>query len=307
MPMKLNPQNFLYSDASIQKAIEKIEADISLKHPIKALAQHAGLAEHHFQRRFVAATGETVAGYLRVRRLEKAALALLKNKEPTLAIALQFGYQTHSAFSKAFKIQFGVTPKQFRESSGEIDSKGEHPRPYLIPSNNMDVNANFDLVNLGERWLCWRGFKGLKSGRYFPDLTSLNTALVELKCELGKVMPQGDQLDSVQIVSAFTEGPKSFDDPNALAYAGVIMDAPISLKWSEDWMQLSPQRYAVFPHFGPLLNLPLTWNKVARVALKTNQYQLAREIMYEAYLTSKANDHPSKLTAQIYLPITKAQ
>lgn len=307
MASKHSPQNYLYSDMSVQRACEKIEADLSVKHAVRALAKHAGLAEHHFQRRFAAATGETVAGYLKARRLEKAAIALLHTTDGILDISMQFGFETHSAFSRAFKIQFGMTPAQFRKSDGRAPKQGEHPRPYLIPHAANTELDRFDLIQGEETWLCWRKFTGVENGRFFIDLTELGRALAQLREECIEKDVQTFLCDGPQIASAFFQGPNSFEDENAVAHSGALFDEQISLDWPDGWTKIPARTYAVFPHFGPLLTLPLTWNKAARVALKPFGLKLDQSIMFETYLTSKPNEAPSKLSALIYLPVSKAE
>jgi len=307
LTFKQNPQNYLYSDLAIQRACEKVEADLSVKHSIGVLARHAGLAEHHFQRRFAVATGETVGGYLRARRLEKAALALLASRQSILDIALQIGFETHSSFSRAFKHQFGLSPSQFRKTGGRCDIKGEAPRPYLIPTPANAVFDGFDLVEAPAAWLCWRKFTGMKAGRYFTDLGELRHALEELGREWLQFCKRDGRDQPLQIASAFEQGPSSFEDKNAEAFVGGLFDERVPLDWPEGWTRLPARTYAVFPHFGPLLALPLTWNKAARVALKHHGLTLDDDWMFETYLTSNLHEAPFHLSALIYLPVSKAE
>lgn len=297
----------MFSDICVQRACELIEFDLTVKQPVDVLAKHAGLAEHHFQRRFAAATGETVAGYLKTRRLEQAALSLLASSDGVLDIALQFGFETHSAFSRAFKKHFGISPAEFRKTDGKVSVKGEQPRPYLLPQPAQTLLDGFDLVEGPEQWLGWRKFAGTQGGRYFADLTKLGTALGDLRSECRQKDIGLQTNASLQMASAFLQGPKSFEDKNAIAYVGALFDQKLPLKWPEGWTQIPGRTYAVFPHFGPLLALPLTWNKAARVALKQSGMGLAEGLMFETYLTANPNDEPTKLSALIYLPVFKAE
>ena len=53
---------------------------------------------------------------MRGRRLTEAARALAKGAPNILHVALDSGYSSHEAFSRAFKAQFGVTPEEARQS-----------------------------------------------------------------------------------------------------------------------------------------------------------------------------------------------
>ena len=78
------------------------------------LASIACLSPYHFHRLFKAYTGEGVHAYIKRLRLEYAALCLLKTDEPASSIALSSGYSNISAFSKAFRQYYGVSPQDFR-------------------------------------------------------------------------------------------------------------------------------------------------------------------------------------------------
>lgn len=79
------------------------------------LAIMAGYSLPHFHRIFTAETGENIAAYIRRVRLERAARKLMFGATDLTQVAMAAGYQTHAAFSKAFKQRYGYTPSQFRK------------------------------------------------------------------------------------------------------------------------------------------------------------------------------------------------
>ena len=52
--------------------------------------------------------------YMRGRRLSEAARVLANGGADILTVALDFGYGSHEAFTRAFRDQFGVTPESVR-------------------------------------------------------------------------------------------------------------------------------------------------------------------------------------------------
>ena len=80
----------------------------------EVLAAIAGISVPHLQRVFTAHTGESIAGYVRRVRLERAGRKLRMGAVDITEVALAAGYDSHAAFSKAFKQQFGLTPSEFR-------------------------------------------------------------------------------------------------------------------------------------------------------------------------------------------------
>jgi len=79
------------------------------------LASIAGFSIPHFHRIFAAHTGESIACYVRRVRLIRAGQKLRMGAVDITEVALAAGYQTHTAFSKAFKQQFGLSPREFRQ------------------------------------------------------------------------------------------------------------------------------------------------------------------------------------------------
>ena len=83
----------------------------------EVLAAVAGFSIPHFHRIFTAYLGENIAGYVRRMRLERAGRKLRMGAVDISEVALAAGYDTHAAFGKAFKQQFGFSPSEFRQLS----------------------------------------------------------------------------------------------------------------------------------------------------------------------------------------------
>jgi AraC family transcriptional regulator len=81
----------------------------------ETLAEIAGFSVPHFHRVFTAHVGESAISYVRRLRLERAARKLRMGAVDITEVALAAGYDTHAAFSKAFKQQFGLSPSEFRQ------------------------------------------------------------------------------------------------------------------------------------------------------------------------------------------------
>jgi len=78
------------------------------------LAALAGLSRHHFHRVFRGMTGESVMGFVRRLRLERAAQQLKYSTQSVTDLAFASGYGSHEAFTRAFRSRFGVPPAEFR-------------------------------------------------------------------------------------------------------------------------------------------------------------------------------------------------
>ncbi len=94
----------------------------SLDEPVRAneLAWRVHLSRSQLDRVVVAAGGEAPAALHRRILLERAALTLLDRRLNVLDVAVEAGYGSHEAFSRAFRRAYGSTPSAWRSSPGVI-------------------------------------------------------------------------------------------------------------------------------------------------------------------------------------------
>ncbi|MEO0565873.1 MAG: AraC family transcriptional regulator [Chloroflexota bacterium] len=83
----------------------------------EVLADVAGYSVPHFHRVFTAHTGESVTRFVRRKRLIRAGQKLRIGAVDITQVALAAGYESHAAFSKAFKRETGLSPRAFRKSA----------------------------------------------------------------------------------------------------------------------------------------------------------------------------------------------
>jgi AraC family transcriptional regulator len=81
----------------------------------EVLAAVAGFSIPHFHRIFTGQMGEHISNYVRRVRLERAGQKLRMGAVDITEVALAAGYDTHAAFSRAFKQRYGFTPSEFRQ------------------------------------------------------------------------------------------------------------------------------------------------------------------------------------------------
>jgi AraC family transcriptional regulator len=103
-----------YEDV-IEDVMRYIRAHISEPLDRETLAAVAGFSIPHFHRVFRAQVGESAASYVRRLRLDRAGRKLRMGAVDITEVALAAGYDSHAAFSKAFKQQFEVSPREFRQ------------------------------------------------------------------------------------------------------------------------------------------------------------------------------------------------
>lgn len=96
-------------------AVEYMENHMEDPFDAVQIAKIACSSTFHFQRMFHMLTGNTVAEYVRKRKLTLAAQELAATKVKVLDIALKYGYDTPESFSKAFRRVHGISPSAARD------------------------------------------------------------------------------------------------------------------------------------------------------------------------------------------------
>ena len=99
----------------VGKALWFIEAHFASEIQLDDVATVAGVSRYHLTRAFGDTMGYSVMRYVRGRRLTEAARALARGGPDILAAALEAGYGSHEAFTRAFHEQFGFTPEAIRD------------------------------------------------------------------------------------------------------------------------------------------------------------------------------------------------
>jgi AraC-like DNA-binding protein len=101
----------------VTAVVREIERSSAREMPLSRLAELAGLSPFHFLRTFQRITGLTPHQYLRRVRLREAALRLSDGPARVIDVAFASGFNDLSAFNRAFRAEFGVTPRGFRAGS----------------------------------------------------------------------------------------------------------------------------------------------------------------------------------------------
>ena len=105
----------------VEKAIWFIEGHFAEDITLDDIAASAGLSRFYMSRVFAVFTGRPVSAYMRGRRLTEAAKDLCNGAPDILCVALTAGYNSHEAFTRAFRDQFGLTPEQVR-AQGHVEN-----------------------------------------------------------------------------------------------------------------------------------------------------------------------------------------
>lgn len=110
----------------IQGMVDEIDRSI-LAHEeetltLQRLSRDMGYSAYHATRKFREIAGMPLRDYLRRRRLAFALKEVRDSHRTLLDIAVDYGFSSHEAFTRAFKALYGVTPGAYRRD----------PRPVVL-------------------------------------------------------------------------------------------------------------------------------------------------------------------------------
>jgi len=135
------------------RALFAIERNLRTELSLAGLAGVCKVSRYHLAHAFGETTGMPVMGYVRGRRLSEAARRLADGADNILDLALDYGYASHEAFSRAFRAQFGKTPEAVRRE-GSVEklpllnpvSVGEGARKKVAPHRTEEQG---ELIYIG--------------------------------------------------------------------------------------------------------------------------------------------------------------
>lgn len=131
----------------LERVLIHIERRLFEPLSVGTLADVAGLSQFHFSRLFTARIGESVMAYVRRRRMLRAAARLGRNPgvdddiaAPTLIdLALDCGFESQEAFTRAFAQVFGVTPGRYKRDPVRYQASAMEKAMNQTPSAKPNV------------------------------------------------------------------------------------------------------------------------------------------------------------------------
>jgi len=245
------------------------------------LARAAHFSLHHFHRIFRAQLGETVMEHVRRLRLERAARRLRATDARLLDLALEAGYESHEAFTRAFISRFGVPPSEFREqpSSRVLVWRRAPPR-----APGVDVQVR-DCPALRVAFMRHRGSYA-DVGPFWQRMMEWATrhGLLGLEPVLYGVCPDDPELTAESLLR--------FDACVAVSETFVTDDAV-------GVMDIPAGTYAVGLHRGSYARLGETYLDVIGRWFPTSGYALAPDAVVEHYLNDPARTPEEELLTEV--------
>ena len=124
----------------ILDGLKFIEKNINEPITVEDIAKNAGYSLYYFSRMFKRQMGISIMEYVKERKLIKASEEIANGKK-IIDAALDYGYQSHSSFTKAFKSKFGFSPTLLRAFRFQINCLGGNCNMSHAFMKSTDVHA----------------------------------------------------------------------------------------------------------------------------------------------------------------------
>ena len=104
----------------VNQAVDYMKRNYNKNLKISDIANYVSLNRCYFTTNFKKIYGVSPKRYLSELRMKKGATRIRKGNETIASIARSVGYNDPLAFSKAFKLYFGISPRQYRRSEERV-------------------------------------------------------------------------------------------------------------------------------------------------------------------------------------------
>ena len=253
----------------VSKALWYIENNFAGEITLDQIAGVAGVSRYHVSRAFGEAIGRPITLYVRGRRLTEAARVLVSGATDILTVALESGYGSHEAFTRAFREQFGQTPESVR-AQRHLDNIA------LVEAVNMNQPVLKDIAE--PRFESRPAFlvAGL-SARYDYETCGggIPAQWQRFGPYIGNVAGQ---------VGTEAYGVRYNSDDRGLDYlCGVEVTEFSQLPPELQRVRVPANRYAVFTHSGHVSTIRSTWFAIWNKWLPKSGHELADAPDFERY------------------------
>jgi AraC family transcriptional regulator len=274
----------------VARTVWMIESRFREPLALDEMAAHSGVSPSHLSRLFPIATGYSISAYVRGRRLSEAAKRLAEGDSNILGLALDIGYGSHEAFTRAFRALFEITPDEVRRRRS-LD--GLHlVEPIMMPDDKTQLEPPRIEAHPALR------LAGL-SQRYDPKtLGNIPDQWTRFAPYIGEISG-GKPGDAYGVLGRMDEVSGAFD-----YFCGVPVPATSDFAHELLTLTLPAGRYARFTHHGHISTIRATCAAIFGDWLPSSGKTLAHgSIRFLEYYGPDFDARTGLGTVEIWLPL----
>jgi AraC family transcriptional regulator len=252
---------------------------------LSSLSARAGFSRYHFHRLFHAFAGESLAAYVRRERLQRAALRLRETADEIAAVGMTAGYDSPSAFTRAFAAHFGVTPSEFRGDDGVP----------VVPAHALPAFRGQPLEYRVEELPAQRLLAVRRTGRYRDSAPAAFQALLAIARRHNLINQR------TMFLGLSYDAPESHEQ-DELRYDACISSDAAAI---EDLhvVERRAGRYAIHRHQGPYHLIEHAFDRLLDAAILSGAHRLREEPFVEINLNDPAVVRPEDLLTDVCIPV----
>lgn len=268
------------------------------------LAAHACLSPHHFHRVFRGMLGEPLVAHVRRLRLERAAYQLKFSRRSVVELALDAGYDSHEAFTRAFKKHFRETPSAFRQRRGMPDLPRVRSGVHYRAGERAERLADFHAVNqrISTMNVTIEHLPATRVAfvRHTGPYHLCGQAWDRLCTWMGK---EGWLAGDCRFIGISHDDPE-ITPPDKLRYdACVTVDDSFAPEADIGVQVIAAGAYARATHAGPYEMFKETYGRLMGQWLPRSGRRLRNAPCLEFYLNDPGSTPPSELLTDVYVPL----
>lgn len=292
-------------EVRLLKVLAFIEANLGTSLSLDQLANVAHFSPYHFHRIFKGMTGETLGGFIRRSRLEKAAQNLLDGKRAITDIALDVGFENSESLSRAFKQHFGVPPSQFRRS-----------RSHLLTKQSLDVALLSQFRQQARHFSQLMEKEGSKSmfDVQIKTYDPIRMAYLSHKGPYNQIGPVfekamtavGEQKlfgPCTQVIALYHDDPHMVDPAELRSAAGISIGKDEALSAPLQEQIIDGGDYGVAIYKGPYDGLQAAYDWLYGHWLPQSGREVKGNPCLEMYLTDPCQTKPEDYLTEIRIPL----
>lgn len=251
----------------VDKALWVVERNSDQPLTLNSIAAACDVSRSHLANAFGTASGWPVMKYLKARRLSEAAKRLADGAPDILSLALEFGYGSHEAFTRAFRDHFGHTPEQVR-ARATVDGL-EITEPLSL--NSGRVRAPLPRV----KSLTAMRFAGLRANCSYRETINIPAQWQRFMAEYYDEIPNLIE----QMPVGMCDVP---DDDGCFQYVCAAQVEEFEERNPQlVYIEIKPQNYAVFDHTDHVSTIFDTYTAIWNEALPAMARRVANSPVLE--------------------------
>jgi AraC family transcriptional regulator len=265
------------------------------------LARIAHFSPYHFHRVFSGMVGESVMEHIRRLRLERAALRLKLTDEPITRLAFEAGYETHEAFTRAFRAMFGESPSGFRQIHRSVPYPKAPSEVHFTADGGLD---HFNPAVTGEPEMEARVEKIqpflVAFVRHVGPYNEVGTAWGRLCAWAG---PRGLLGPDSTFIGLCHDDPE-VTPPDKVRYDACIrVDETFQAEGEVGVQTVAGGDYAVTTHRGPYDRLGQTYARLCGQWLPEHGREPRSAPSFEVYRNNPQTTPPEELLTDVHVPV----